>query len=587
MSCDFPSFGTHAVWEHSLAGLTHGGKNQDNCATQKSTDWDLRDSSRSLQQKWHSDAFSLRHLSTRLAAPRRGSGLWSEDPFFSKLNQFRNSPFLLDTRRRFGFSSVPTAPFSSVTSFWASQFHFLSLIVALSSFLHFSWLCSHRSSFLKSTLSCVWVVCEFVYSGHCWEVISFSSCTCAALGVSVSWSLQKDNGETIMRPVTRFSCSSVLSHLLVAILAQAICCSRRPLLVCGPSGREWSFSRVCSSVRRSGMPRRGWQTVEVPAWWFEVILGRRRELAQGTAQRFSSSSTRLRGRSQAQAERSPTVFSCQWQREAHARRRASGRTRTRGEFGSRHHCRWRVGSYFPSAPRGSQTSTEASTGATSGEPDQVFGVLHRAGKEAGGESTQGGGGCEGQGCRRRVDIDLRIECIAGRRTASCSPLGGSIEDGRAATTHDVCGFRSRIGAIEVFDAARCCHTSRGGSPTEVYSVVVHTSFRFDVATESIGHQQWQWERSEPVSVDGNVDRRRVSRGIPPIVSDAAVANGPVVSCWRESGHGLRGVRVGEAPHPWPPRRRRRMEVKLSATQADSDTTTMRCCSPNQQTQRGW
>ena len=38
------------------------------------------------------------------------------------------------------------------------------------------------------------------------------------------------------------------------------------------SGRVWSFSCVFS-FRRSGMPRRGWQTVEVPAGWFEVIRG--------------------------------------------------------------------------------------------------------------------------------------------------------------------------------------------------------------------------------------------------------------------------------------------------------------------------
>ena len=129
----------------------------------------------------------------------------------------------------------------------------------------------------------------------------------------------------------------------------------------------------------------------------------------------------------------PTVSSCQ-QRETHSRRRDSGLTRTRGEVGSCHPCRWRVGSHFPGTPRGSQTSTAASTGATSGEPDQVFGVVHRAGEEARGENTQGGGGREGQGCRRRTDSDRRVECVTGRRTASCSPLGGSIEDRRTAAT---------------------------------------------------------------------------------------------------------------------------------------------------------
>ena len=191
-----------------------------------------------------------------------------------------------------------------------------------------------------------------------------------------------------------------------------------------------SFGR--SSARRSGMPRRGWQTVEVPAGWFEVIRGRRpqvRRVDPTTAQRFSFSSARS-SRSSAEAKRSTTVSSCK-QREAHPRRRAR-RTCTRGEVGSRHRCRGRVGSYFPGAPRGSQTSTTASTGATSGEPDQVF-------VEARGESTL----CEGQGCRRRIDIDLRVECIAGRRIASCSPLGRSIEDRRVVATHDVAGRGGR------------------------------------------------------------------------------------------------------------------------------------------------
>ena len=158
--------------------------------------------------------------------------------------------------------------------------------------------------------------------------------------------------------------------------------------------------------------------------------------------------------------------------------------------------------------------------------------------------------------------------------------------------HDACGFRGRIGTIEVFDcgaparlgrvavrvgATRCCHTRRRGTPTEVNSVVVNTSIRSDVVTQSTGHQRW--ERSEPVSVDGDFDRRWISRGIPSIASDlmlqhnpeAAVANGPVESNWRESGYGLRGVRVGEASYPGWPQRRRRVDLSLPATQMDSDT----------------
>ena len=41
---------------------------------------------------------------------------------------------------------------------------------------------------------------------------------------------------------------------------------------------------------------------------------------------------------------------------------------------------------------------------------------------------------------------------------------------------------------------------------QVNSVIVNTSS--DVATSSIGQQLWQWERSEPVSIDGDVDRRQ-------------------------------------------------------------------------------
>ena len=67
-------------------------------------------------------------------------------------------------------------------------------------------------------------------------------------------------------------------------------------------------------------------------------------------------------------------------------------------------------------------------------------------------------------------------------------------------------LRSRVGA------ARCCHTTRGGSPTQVNSVVVNTSIRFDGATQPIG-DQWL-KQSEPLSVDGDIDRRRISSGVP-------------------------------------------------------------------------
>ena len=55
-------------------------------------------------------------------------------------------------------------------------------------------------------------------------------------------------------------------------------------------------------------------------------------------------------------------------------------------------------------------------------------------------------------------------------------------------------LRSELGA------ARCCHTTRGGSPTQVNSVVVNTSIPFDGATQPTGHQ-WR-EGSEPVTGRG-------------------------------------------------------------------------------------
>ena len=92
-----------------------------------------------------------------------------------------------------------------------------------------------------------------------------------------------------------------------------------------------------------------------------------------------------------------------------------------------------------------------------------------------------------------------------------------------------CGAQARIGRVAArVGAARWFHSSRGGSPTAVNSVVVITSIRSDVDTESSGHQLWQWERSEPTSIDGDVDRWWISRGIPSIASDAAVANWPVI-----------------------------------------------------------
>ena len=54
---------------------------------------------------------------------------------------------------------------------------------------------------------------------------------------------------------------------------------------------------------------------------------------------------------------------------------------------------------------------------------------------------------------------------------------------------------------------------------------------------------------------------------------AVLGHGKVMSDWREvrSGYGLRGVPVGEASHPGPPRPRRRLDLSVNATQVDSDS----------------
>ena len=64
----------------------------------------------------------------------------------------------------------------------------------------------------------------------------------------------------------------------------------------GPFQVDFDFVLVCSSLRRSEILRRGWQTVEVPRWvvrsysWSASQVG---ELAQGRARRFSSSTNQI------------------------------------------------------------------------------------------------------------------------------------------------------------------------------------------------------------------------------------------------------------------------------------------------------
>ena len=84
--------------------------------------------------------------------------------------------------------------------------------------------------------------------------------------------------------------------------------------------------------------------------------------------------------------------------------------------------------------------------------------------------------------------------------------------------HNARGFRSRIWLRSPSANGKSCGSSWGSEVlphqprrVQVNSVIVNTSIRSDVATSSIGHQRWQSERSEPVGIDGDFDRRRISR----------------------------------------------------------------------------
>ena len=165
--------------------------------------------------------------------------------------------------------------------------------------------------------------------------------------------------------------------------------------------------------------------------------------------RLSSPTTRSRSRTSAKAQRSPPSASTDGNERRTPEDVLQGARARVAKLEIAISAAGRVRPDFSSTPRGSEASTEASAGPTCGESDQVVGVLHRADEEARGECSEGGGRCEAQGCQRRDDIGFRDEFSSGRRTAACSPLGGSIQDVRAATTHDARGFRSRIVRIEV------------------------------------------------------------------------------------------------------------------------------------------
>ena len=143
-------------------------------------------------------------------------------------------------------------------------------------------------------------------------------------------------------------------------------------------------------------------------------------------------------------------------------------------------------------------------------------------------SNGGGGGCEGLGCRCRDNADFRGESFAGWRRASRIPFHPQLRSLVAELQRERQELWSELGQM-------CCHTTPGGSATQVNSVIVNTSIRGDQLRE----------QSEPVSVDGDIDRRWISSGVPSIAPHA-VANWPCACRRRESRCGLRGVRVGES-----------------------------------------
>ena len=71
-----------------------------------------------------------------------------------------------------------------------------------------------------------------------------------------------------------------LARTCVAILAQAISCSRRLLCARSAPGSVWFFSSHSCSVS-SAMPRKGWSTVQVPDGWLKVIRALSRSRRDG------------------------------------------------------------------------------------------------------------------------------------------------------------------------------------------------------------------------------------------------------------------------------------------------------------------
>ena len=155
--------------------------------------------------------------------------------------------------------------------------------------------------------------------------------------------------------------------------------------------RVWSCFLWCSSVKRSDMPPRGWQTVEVSGRWFE-------ELAQGKSLRFSSSATRSRSRSSAQAQRSPIVSSHRSRTQEEVLQRALARAaKLEATMNA-------VGDH----PRNSlRQEPEASPSATSGEPDHSEFFIGRAKKRV-------------ENAHKEVE-DAKAKAIAAERVLTSEP----------------------------------------------------------------------------------------------------------------------------------------------------------------------
>ena len=112
----------------------------------------------------------------------------------------------------------------------------------------------------------------------------------------------------------------------------------------------------------------------------------------------------------------------------------------------------------------------------------------------------------------------KVRCIAERRTASCSVSEQGSRTSEQPTPQ--CPWISQPNLVAELQREReelRLKLGQRGAATpaeECPSQFCHLSTPASdlmLPTSSIGHQRWQWERSEPVGIDGDVDRRRISR----------------------------------------------------------------------------